>query len=248
MTVTPPTPQGWHPDPTGRFELRWWDGRQWTSHVSSDGSASLDPMPVTPASTGGAGASWWDRFRALPWWGQGLLWLLAWPVPLVLLAVARPEQRRVWATAAVVGAILWVGIGANSSESTVDGSRTSASSEVNEDVVTTTERITTTTEAQTTTTEAPTTTTTTAPPTTTTTVPPTTTTAPPPPPPPPTTQAPQAPTGGGCHPSYDPCVPYASDVDCAGGSGNGPAYTGTVRVMGPDEYDLDRDGDGWGCE
>ncbi|MET8650351.1 MULTISPECIES: excalibur calcium-binding domain-containing protein [Nocardia] len=52
----------------------------------------------------------------------------------------------------------------------------------------------------------------------------------------------------GCHPSYTPCVPYASDVDCKGGSGNGPAYTGRVQVIGPDEYDLDRDGDGIACE
>lgn len=53
-----------------------------------------------------------------------------------------------------------------------------------------------------------------------------------------------------CHPSYEEqCVPIASDVDCAGGSGNGPAYTrGPVRVVGPDEYGLDRDGDGWACE
>ena len=51
-----------------------------------------------------------------------------------------------------------------------------------------------------------------------------------------------------CHPSYDPCVPYASDVDCAGGSGNGPAYTGQVRIIGYDEYGLDADGDGVGCE
>lgn len=53
-----------------------------------------------------------------------------------------------------------------------------------------------------------------------------------------------------CHPSYEgPCVPIASDVDCAGGSGNGPAYvTGPVRVVGPDVYGLDRDGDGVACE
>lgn len=52
-----------------------------------------------------------------------------------------------------------------------------------------------------------------------------------------------------CHPSYDPCVPIASDVDCAGGSGNGPVYIeGPIRVIGPDEYGLDRDGDGIGCE
>jgi hypothetical protein len=36
----------------------------------------------------------------------------------------------------------------------------------------------------------------------------------------------------------------ASDYDCAGGSGNGPKYTGPVRVTGSDPYDLDRDGDG----
>jgi hypothetical protein len=45
------------------------------------------------------------------------------------------------------------------------------------------------------------------------------------------------------------CVPIASDVDCAGGSGNGPAYVrGPVRVVGNDHYKLDSDGDGIGCE
>jgi hypothetical protein len=56
------------------------------------------------------------------------------------------------------------------------------------------------------------------------------------------------PAAGGCHPSYDPCVPLAADVDCQGGEGDGPAYTGFVTVIGPDDYDLDRDGDGLGCE
>ena len=53
-----------------------------------------------------------------------------------------------------------------------------------------------------------------------------------------------------CHPSYAlVCVPVASDVDCASGSGNGPAYVqGPVEVIGPDVYDLDRDGDGIACE
>ena len=53
-----------------------------------------------------------------------------------------------------------------------------------------------------------------------------------------------------CHPSYEnACVPFASDVDCAGGSGNGPAYvSGPVYVVGPDVYGLDRDGDGIACE
>ena len=53
-----------------------------------------------------------------------------------------------------------------------------------------------------------------------------------------------------CDPNYSgACVPIASDVDCAGGSGNGPAYVqGPVKVIGSDIYDLDRDSDGWGCE
>jgi len=47
---------------------------------------------------------------------------------------------------------------------------------------------------------------------------------------------------------YDPCIAPGSDVDCAGGSGNGPRYTGPVTVTGSDPYGLDNDGDGYGCE
>jgi resuscitation-promoting factor RpfB len=53
-----------------------------------------------------------------------------------------------------------------------------------------------------------------------------------------------------CDPNYSgACVPIASDVDCAGGSGNGPAYVqGPVQVIGTDIYGLDSDDDGIGCE
>jgi hypothetical protein len=52
-----------------------------------------------------------------------------------------------------------------------------------------------------------------------------------------------------CTPGYRPCIPPGSDVDCAGGSGNGPRYVqGPVYVTGPDIYGLDRDGDGVACE
>lgn len=56
--------------------------------------------------------------------------------------------------------------------------------------------------------------------------------------------------GSGCDPNYSSgCVPIASDVDCAGGSGDGPAYvSGTVRVVGNDPYGLDADDNGWGCD
>lgn len=59
-----------------------------------------------------------------------------------------------------------------------------------------------------------------------------------------------APDASGCDTNYaDACVPIAGDVDCAWGSGNGPAYfDGVARVVGVDIYDLDRDGDGWACE
>jgi hypothetical protein len=74
------------------------------------------------------------------------------------------------------------------------------------------------------------------------------------PPPPPTTAPPPPPTttpARNCDPSYpDVCLdPNAEDYDCAGGSGNGPRYVeGPIRVRPPDPFDLDREGDGWGCE
>jgi hypothetical protein len=52
-----------------------------------------------------------------------------------------------------------------------------------------------------------------------------------------------------CDPNYSGCVPVASDVDCAGGGGDGPLFvTGPVRVRGTDVYRLDGDGNGVGCE
>jgi hypothetical protein len=53
-----------------------------------------------------------------------------------------------------------------------------------------------------------------------------------------------------CDPNYaGACLdPNAYDYDCAGGSGDGPDYTGTVTVVGEDHYGLDADGDGVGCE
>ena len=52
-----------------------------------------------------------------------------------------------------------------------------------------------------------------------------------------------------CDPNYSGCVPIASDVDCTGGSGNGPAYVaGPINVIGTDIYKLDSDYDGIACE
>ncbi len=85
---------------------------------------------------------------------------------------------------------------------------------------------------------------------TTTTIATTTTATPHPPPTPPTTPTTVAPPAANdCTPGYDPCIPPGPDVDCAGGSGDGPRYVkGPVSVTGSDPYRLDSDHDGVGCE
>ena len=36
-------PAGWYADPSTRYELRYWDGSQWTEHVSRAGQQYTDP-------------------------------------------------------------------------------------------------------------------------------------------------------------------------------------------------------------
>ena len=40
----PPAAPVWHRDPSGRHELRYWDGVSWTEHVSTGGAQSVDPL------------------------------------------------------------------------------------------------------------------------------------------------------------------------------------------------------------
>ncbi len=45
----PPTsadavPEAWLPDPTGRHDVRWWNGHSWTDQVSDAGVRSIDPL------------------------------------------------------------------------------------------------------------------------------------------------------------------------------------------------------------
>jgi hypothetical protein len=43
MAERPPVPAAWHPDPSGRFTQRYWDGAAWTPHVvSASGEQSVD--------------------------------------------------------------------------------------------------------------------------------------------------------------------------------------------------------------
>jgi hypothetical protein len=36
-------PAAWYPDPSGRYELRYWNGSAWTEHVSRSGQQFTDP-------------------------------------------------------------------------------------------------------------------------------------------------------------------------------------------------------------
>lgn len=120
---------------------------------------------------------------------------------------------------------------------------------------TTSAPVTTTTTAPTSTTTSTTTTTTTSTTTTTTTTTPPAAPQPKPQPQPqpkPNPQPqpqPQPAPKPACDPNYGGCVPIATDVDCAGGKGNGPAYVaGPIPVIGNDIYGLDNDNDGTACE
>lgn len=57
VTAVPPPPQptgpatdalqaGWHPDPFGRHEHRFFDGVEWTENVADAGTAAIDPVPA----------------------------------------------------------------------------------------------------------------------------------------------------------------------------------------------------------
>lgn len=56
-------------------------------------------------------------------------------------------------------------------------------------------------------------------------------------------------TSSQCTPGYSPCIAPGPDVDCAGGSGDGPRYVeGPILVTGSDPYKLDNDHDGFACQ
>ncbi|NCX79496.1 MAG: DUF2510 domain-containing protein [Actinobacteria bacterium] len=42
-TATPAVPAAWYKDPSGRYELRYWNGTTWTEHVARGGQQFTDP-------------------------------------------------------------------------------------------------------------------------------------------------------------------------------------------------------------
>jgi hypothetical protein len=51
----PGTPANWYPDPSGRHQLRYWDGTRWTENISNAGVVGRDDSPpVAPPGVGQA--------------------------------------------------------------------------------------------------------------------------------------------------------------------------------------------------
>ena len=48
MTTPTMTPAGWYPDPSGRHDFRYWDGKGWSSQISDGGLGGTDPQ-LSPA-------------------------------------------------------------------------------------------------------------------------------------------------------------------------------------------------------
>ncbi len=236
--VPPPPTSPASPSGSGAF------GRSVLDSTPFD--SSVHPTPALGASHGNhRGRPSWMQRRILIPAVIGLLALVG-----VIAEVTAPPESEI-ATEGFVGVSSSTMASLVPSESISStaapvGSSTAVSEPDQQQVATTGQPATTSTAAPTTeapTTEVPTTieSSTTAPPTTTT-EPPTTTTAPP-------TTTTTTTTAPQCDPNYSGCVPIASDVDCAGGSGNGPEYvSGPIQVIGSDIYDLDRDNDGIACE
>lgn len=62
-------PSGWFPDPHGRHEYRWFNGRDWTADVSDDGRRMVDPYGAAPLGfrpTGEPGGSGPNPFGSTP--------------------------------------------------------------------------------------------------------------------------------------------------------------------------------------
>src|SRR3954452_17852657 len=59
-------PPGWYPDPWGRAEFRYWDGRSWSQHVSTGGAQSVDVAPPPAPQQASVQAAGADATTAQP--------------------------------------------------------------------------------------------------------------------------------------------------------------------------------------
>lgn len=94
---------GWHRDPTGRKELRYWDGSTWTDHVSVAGNQSSDPISgdyAPPVAQSPSTVAVKQKRAKWPWVLGAIVLLLGGCSALVVAAVdnavdeLNAEQRR----------------------------------------------------------------------------------------------------------------------------------------------------------
>jgi hypothetical protein len=182
--------------------------------------------------------STWRRFRAWPWWGQWLGWLIGFLIlaPVLLWRSTLGGKAKALLTAAFLGVFV---IGAFSSSSSSQGPSTPDTPPVQAALAPaivappTQQPAIRTSPPQ----VAPTVVQKTPKPKATTKKPP------------PVIKTTKPPSN--CDPNYSGyCLTDGiGDWDCAGGSGNGPNYVPVrVRVIGVDVFGLDADNDGYGCD
>lgn len=75
------SPQGWYPDPLGRYDNRWFNGTSWTADVSTDGARRVDPLGIKSSSS--------QKRRKWPWITLALLVILSVPG----IALGRAVQK-----------------------------------------------------------------------------------------------------------------------------------------------------------
>lgn len=82
MSTPPPAPipSGWHPDPTGKHDERFFDGRSWTDQAKDGKRFTSD---ATGLETANAGLTpFVAKSEALPWYKRPMIL-----TPIALIAV-----------------------------------------------------------------------------------------------------------------------------------------------------------------
>ncbi len=75
------SPQGWYPDPLGRYDHRWFNGTSWTADVSTDGARHVDPLGITSPPQA--------KRRRWPWFVLAVALMLTIPAVTLGRAVQR---------------------------------------------------------------------------------------------------------------------------------------------------------------
>ena len=76
---------GWFPDPTGRYEFRYWNGQRWTADVSVSGTRFVDPVGPSTYQPGWGPTS--PQVQAAPSHARGMA-VAAFVVGLVSVLIA----------------------------------------------------------------------------------------------------------------------------------------------------------------